>query len=163
MPTQRVASFKRIIPLSRRSLQAAAKGGVTYAEDHEVARCTGNCCRAFSIPNGEEFGLSPQGLDDLKKKLPQEPESTGRTDALFVADMLIYLGQHTRSPAGELTKETTHAVHFWTCKYFDKAGKKCAVYTHRPRMCRRFPGTRGCEHKACTRRTVRKTHLLVLP
>lgn len=92
------------------------------ADEAEIERCTGHCCRRFPID-----------LDVLT-----DP-TRNVLDGDFIRDMLIELGPH----------EDPNRI-YATCRHFD--GRDCTAYDQRPDMCRRYPYGRACEYAGCTRR-----------
>jgi Fe-S-cluster containining protein len=106
-------------------------------------RCTGHCCRSFSIPysireltRAAEFGrrqtqeYRPERFwyDDRWQKQTYMPE-----DAAYVADMLIQLPEKDR----------------FTCRHLLQNGN-CGNYAHRPGMCSRYPYGVPCTFNGCT-------------
>ena len=97
-------------------------------------RCTGNCCRQFSLPwTHTELAswLRNEALPDGMRSLDDE---TGGEVSMIVA--------MTRpAPNGD--------EHAYTCILFDGSG--CTAYEARPEMCSAYPYGKRCEHgKRCS-------------
>lgn len=116
------------------------------------SRCTGHCCRCFTLSASYE-------------ELKQSVESRSRDDKMevsrleddeFVLDMLIPLGKLTEEEALKLAGPIGNDKPFnpdaerFTCRHFD--GTNCTVYEDRPAMCREYAVTRPprCEYLNCT-------------
>ncbi len=85
-------------------------------------RCTGRCCRGFSLP------YSPTGL-------ASRAAAGGIEDGEQIAAMVIPLGESPTLPG-----------HWrYDCRNLLPSGD-CAVYESRPRMCSRYPYGRHCIH-----------------
>jgi Fe-S-cluster containining protein len=124
------------------------------AETVVTTRCTGHCCRCFTLP------VSPVEIGQrLLKARRGEPTTL---DIETIAAMLIYKGGHYRNPEarGSFDDEPGYRlVHFYGCKHLTVAGD-CGIYDRRPHFCRSFPEphqrneTGHCEFKGCTRRVI---------
>lgn len=92
-------------------------------------RCTGNCCRGFSL----EHPLA------VVKREYEIAISSGKSelipDVKTIFEMLI--------PLGEFRKQE-----LFTCKHLGKNGD-CGIYATRPQMCRDFPGPNPCPYRNC--------------
>lgn len=111
------------------------------------SRCTGDCCRFFSLGSPEEF----QAMNErLMNGTPSQ-----RKEAELVRDMVIYRG-YVPNP---LHGPKSLPWHWWTCRHFGTAPDGtgfCSIYDERPGMCRAFPENyRGdkCPYPNCTRET----------
>lgn len=92
-------------------------------------RCTGHCCRAFSLEH-------PYELVKLEyEKFLQTGASDQIPDVKMIYEMLI--------PLGEFKKQE-----LFTCRHLSKEGN-CTVYETRPKMCRDFPGPNPCPYRNC--------------
>jgi len=91
-------------------------------------RCTGHCCRGFSLEHPHEV-----------VKLELEKIKAGKTsfipDVETIANMLIPLG-------------TFRGQELFTCRHLSKEGN-CTIYESRPQMCRDFPGPDPCKYRNC--------------
>lgn len=106
-------------------------------------RCTGHCCRAFTLPKSPE---------DIRKMV----EEDRLNDGPFILDMLIYLGLFDVNPAGGVLDEPWH---YFTCRHLDTATGNCTVYEQRPHLCRNYPNDKACEFPGCTWDAVRPSPL----
>jgi Fe-S-cluster containining protein len=87
-----------------------------------MSRCTGHCCKRFTISTPYE-------------KLQQDPDSV--KDGRYILDMLISLNEE--------------GVSVYTCRHFDKEGGNCSAYEQRPRMCSEHPMYgKKCNWLGCT-------------
>jgi Fe-S-cluster containining protein len=127
-------------------------------------RCTGHCCRSFSLHRSPE---ELQSMSELPKGHPRR-----MTDIDQLVEMLIYLGSFPTNPllclkgedwqskavllggftlkpkTKDVTKEPGKA-HFYTCRHIQLNGD-CGIYATRPEMCRTYPNERLCEFGDCT-------------
>jgi Fe-S-cluster containining protein len=114
-------------------------------------RCTGHCCRAFTLPwTLEEMKIAYKR--DLAHMM--KARAGGATfptpDTVKVYPLLIPLakerGNHPLGPARQ-----SGTRYYYTCKFF-KDGN-CTNYEHRPKMCSSYPEYSGnalCEYEGCT-------------
>lgn len=93
-------------------------------------RCTGNCCKCFSIEQSYETVLS----EAAKTKSDANYHSTILA-VETIAAMLIPLGVARRQE-------------IFTCKHLGESGN-CQIYEMRPPMCRDFPGANPCPYRNC--------------
>lgn len=91
------------------------------ADQARGARCTGHCCRRFSV--------DLDALTDPKRNV---------VDGNYLRDMLVLLDEPPRDAARYLM----------ACRHFD--GRDCTAYSSRPRMCRDYPYGRPCKYDDCT-------------
>lgn len=115
-------------------------------------RCSGNCCREFSLPFTPAelaakafwaFALGEGPLGDPITYLHGIELSKIAQLAVFVR--MCKPGDP--NPAG--SPNTTGANHpVYTCRHFD--GANCTVYNERPNMCRDYPYGQPCEHSSCS-------------
>ena len=91
-------------------------------------RCTGNCCRGFSL----EQPLSVVEAEYAKTK---NGEQSFIPDVTIIREMLIPLG-------------VFKGQELFTCKHLGKNGD-CGIYEVRPKMCRDFPGPNPCPYRNC--------------
>lgn len=91
-------------------------------------RCTGNCCRGFSLE-----------YPHLTVKAEFQKFMTGKKSLIPDIDtiypMLIPLG-------------VFRGQELFTCKHLGKNGD-CQIYHQRPQMCRDFPGPSPCPYRNC--------------
>lgn len=125
----------------------------------EVERCTGHCCRAFTIP-----GMDPDMLawqpELWRMQRRGEPLPAGARIGIesdVIAKMVVPLGVFARVPTtGEpvvhVDGSGPAAGMFYTCRNLLPNGN-CGIYSRRPAMCREYPyrGDR-CVFRGCTRR-----------
>jgi len=109
-----------------RSIREVASWAIGLAEE---SRCTGHCCRDFSLP------FSP---GELRRRVIFE----GLLDGEQIADMVIYLGWR----ACVFKKDG----HRYTCRHLIN-GRDCGIYETRPVMCRDYPYGGRCKYEGCTR------------
>jgi Fe-S-cluster containining protein len=133
-------------------------------------RCTGHCCRAFSIP------YAPEDLHNLQRL------GTSDKERLQIADMVIYLGHFYSNPVlrtrGESWTEKAlqmarndkvklpememesgeyiprgrpfdDRMHWYACRHVQLNGD-CGIYDRRPNMCRVYPNGARCSFAECT-------------
>lgn len=113
--------------------------------------CNGDCCEAFCLNlSTDEIwraydawfeGKKVWVTDDGKKLKPM-------TDIHLVAPMLRSLGKHLVNPVSGDT--FNYPRELYTCTHFDRETRRCAIYEHRPHMCREYPGHKRCEYPGCT-------------
>jgi Fe-S-cluster containining protein len=103
-----------------------------------VSRCTGHCCRVFSLPN------SP-------KEVASKEFREGVVDGEIISDMVIPLDYEPLEDDGKPYRW------FYTCKHFD--GENCTNYEGRPMMCRTYPDGGKCVQLGCTMCQKGKEHL----
>ena len=128
------------------------------------SRCSGHCCRSFSIAS------APEKLEELKR--------TGTAEEKQIANMVIYLGRfHTNpllrlngenwvdkalqiarnekkpTPRMKLDSSPYHIVEtgvpWYSCRHVLLNGD-CGIYETRPEMCRRYPNGSPCVFTDCT-------------
>ena len=133
-------------------------------------RCSGHCCRSFSIRKSPE---------ELKAEflLPKDDCRRGK-DIDIMYSMLIYLGAFETNPLLRLRgeswavkglhlakrdmenhpqfqmelKETpsyNSTGHYYACKNLSLDGN-CTIYETRPHMCRSYPNGHRCQFADCT-------------
>ena len=97
---------------------------MSFPDFVETARCSGDCCRSFTLP------VSPMELAFGLKKIARGIK-TGWTDFEQIANMVIFLRNGT----------SEHGDRQWhyTCKNLDRATGNCTVYETRPKMCKDYP------------------------
>lgn len=91
-------------------------------------RCTGHCCRGFSLEHPHEV---------VKAEFAkfQNGEQSFIPDVEKIAAMLIPLG-------------TFRGQELFTCRHLGVDGN-CTAYETRPQMCRDFPGPDPCKYRNC--------------
>lgn len=111
----------------------------------ETARCTGHCCRGFTIP------YSPAQLQSAlaatRARVPPAPGLKIPLDVEDIAPMAVPI-EFVRPPADEGRPD------YWRyrCKHLASNGD-CTIYARRPDMCVRYPYGKACPFDGCTRRT----------
>jgi Fe-S-cluster containining protein len=141
------------------------------------SRCTGHCCRSFSIP------FSPEALEREYRMTKDDPARGKDIDTIH--GMVIYLGQFQTNPLlrikGESwTEKALHIAlkarenertvemssgdrralapysyerdqgqHWYACRHVQLNGD-CGIYEDRPRMCRVYPNGSECAFADCT-------------
>lgn len=131
-------------------------------------RCTGNCCRCFTIPySPHEVQASYWAWLRGGAQVSQmgSDNSPILQDIHILAPMLVYLGLFDRhpkqakqiNPMDEVLLRGRFDVqrHFYRCKHFDEKEKICTIYEMRPVMCRSYPNGRPCNYSGCTWRKMR--------
>lgn len=113
-----------------------------------MSRCTGHCCKAFSLP------LSPENLaDEVRLGFHSRISEIGT-----IADMVIYLGKgwmdvvtasftpvYTANSPGDPTRPG----YIYTCRHLRPNGD-CGIYAVRPAMCKDYPYGSTCRFDRCT-------------
>lgn len=106
-------------------------------------RCTGHCCRAFTL-NYDPESLRKMYTFEDGSPVPITPNSNSQ-----VPDMVIYLGRHKDPPNGEPMRNSGVLFeHWYTCKHLSAEGN-CGNYENRPPLCRDFPYKTPCPYSAC--------------
>lgn len=136
----------------------------------EIKRCSGHCCRDFTLP----FSPEEVRMKSLRAQLAPTDSPVGwKRDIAMIADMLIFLRvdkneHHMRAPWREL-------LYHYTCKNFDPATNNCTAYDTRPAMCRDYPyrltrhdkgykprAEGQCNYRDCTRQCEPPKELVAL-
>lgn len=110
-------------------------------------RCTGHCCRAFSLP----FSLEQMKVAYKKALADRANGRPINLDYIKVYPMLIPLadrpGKHPNGPARQGGER-----YYYTCRHFKNGN--CTNYERRPNMCRNYPqygsDDKLCEYAGCT-------------
>ena len=117
-----------------------------------MSRCTGHCCREFSI-----------AMDGVKQVM-LAPESV--QDGEQIASMLVFVRWAEPGdtlPSGRIVPPDHPHQPIFSCANFDRASGDCRIYEQRPSMCREYPYGRRCEMLGCTHpRPDGRTHLSVI-
>ena len=92
-------------------------------------RCTGNCCRQFSLEYPYREVLADYA------RFQADPASARIPDIATIAPMLVSLGE-------------VRGQELFTCANLSKEGN-CQIYETRPKMCRDFPGPDPCPYRNC--------------
>ena len=129
----------------------------------EVGRCSGHCCRAFTLH------FSPETVENIRVALDAEergeswPIGLPRPNGIdVVARMVRPVGPfHILTPAGDRFKGDD--AHWYTCEHHDRESGNCMIYDRRPGMCRDYPYGRVCNYLDCTRSEVTEEYLWVGP
>jgi len=111
-----------------------------------MSRCTGHCCRTFTLPFG------PEQLQDAYERWQHQSEpihKAGLTsadtkiwqDIWLIAPMVTYLGFSKKAPVkqvnpsdNELLGKPPEGYHYYSCKHFDSK-KRSAPSTKYARPC----------------------------
>lgn len=101
-------------------------------------RCTGHCCRAFTMHYSPEQLLSRCFYDN----------DVG--DGRVLASMARPLGYFSRADAPPGHRNPPSGSWWYTCAHFDEASGQCGIYDRRPRMCWMFPYGSACPYEGCT-------------
>ena len=102
----------------------------------DVNRCTGHCCREFTLHSGDDKVLNA----DRERWLA---EGKMNPEVRQIMEMVIPLQEH--EDEGGMFYTT------FTCKNFDVEEQSCLIYKDRPEMCRRFGAEEvECNHEGCT-------------
>lgn len=135
-----------------------------WEEIREVTRCTGHCCRSFTL------GRSPAELGQMVIRSRRyqagegdvEDPGSSPSNTNWIATALVYQGEHSKPPSGfnnltvspDSDRVPKEGDSYWYgCRHL--VDGSCGVYEDRPDVCRDYP-YRGCEcrNEGCTRRTV---------
>ena len=106
-------------------------------------RCTGHCCKRFTLPyspediqaqaeaheRGDKSWLDSKGGKHMKFN----------PDIEQIANMIIYLDRGEKND-----------LYLYTCGNLDKETGNCKIYEDRPSMCREYPYGKKCNFKGCT-------------
>lgn len=110
-------------------------------------RCTGHCCREFTLP------FSDQEIEDYAagRNLPPDESS----DSGFMARNAVFVGK------------SRYGGKYFTCKQYDAETGDCRAYESRPRVCKQYPNYKSgwvCGNKGCgwTENRATGKHLLLL-
>lgn len=113
----------------------------TIQDEIEIQRCTGDCCRKFSLP------FTPKELRDL---------FTGRKKHKYnIAEMkqIVLMVKFLETSRIHVNgKVVENDIQYYTCRNLNKETGDCKIYEHRPRMCSSYPYKRKCEYPGCTRK-----------
>ena len=112
----------------------------------EVSRCTGHCCRLFTIPASPE-DLAEQEARHAALARREAPDGPAYTDGPQIAAMVTYVGWFDRSPV----TGGPGGGHFYSCNNLGEDGN-CRIYDERPSMCREYPYRELCQFQGCTMR-----------
>ncbi len=94
-------------------------------------RCTGHCCRAFSLEHPHAV------VKEEYARWKRNPSSAKLIPNIeLIATMLIPLG-------------VFRGQELFTCRHLG-AGGNCRIYERRPQMCRGFPGPDPCKYRNCS-------------
>jgi Fe-S-cluster containining protein len=146
---------------------------MTIPEVKFKSRCSGHCCRSFSIAKSPE-----QFRRDFEMK-PDDPARPRDIDKLH--NMLIYLGQFHTNPLLRIKGESWaqkalqiarndepnntklqmeieskygllgphRGQHWYACRHVQLNGD-CGIYEDRPELCRLYPNGQECSFEDCT-------------
>lgn len=130
--------------------------GLAAEAEHEKAsgvRCSGHCCRSFTITTTiERLKECAEYVEAVKRGDVSVPRPdvllTPTEDLLMVSRMLESLGTHDRNP--EFPHEPVErAQPFYRCKNLTGSGD-CAIYDRRPKMCSDYAAMFVCQYSVCT-------------
>jgi len=93
-------------------------------------RCTGHCCRGFSLEHPLELVQ-----EEFARWRTNPEKATLIPDIGTIGAMLVPLGKF-------------RGQELFTCKHLSKEGN-CSIYETRPKMCRDFPGPNPCPYRNC--------------
>ncbi|MDQ7818704.1 MAG: YkgJ family cysteine cluster protein [Melioribacteraceae bacterium] len=128
----------------------------------EISRCTGHCCKDFTLAYSPEelkkefdetLSKNRKILKQIKdrEKRYDETISYMKSDIYLVPQMVIHLASIEVNCNGELHPLT---LHHYTCTNHDPVTGNCKIYEARPRMCSNFPyydhPNGECPYKGCT-------------
>lgn len=129
----------------------------------ETERCTGHCCRRFSLPipwmkvKMIKKAIA-RGIQDIPTGKPFRTWNIASEDFQKTMDMLIPLGEfreEVQFQRGHRSRKNEERQYHYTCRHYD--GRNCTIYESRPAMCRNYPDGRKCQYRGCTRRTEEET------
>lgn len=101
-------------------------------------RCTGACCRNFSIP------YSPFELREAYDAWrAQTPQKTPYLDDIWLIAPMVRLVRTAAAEGGPMR-------YFYRCVHIDDATGNCQIYGIRPRMCREYPYGGQCTFTDCS-------------
>ncbi len=108
----------------------------------ESERCTGHCCKEFTLP------YSPEELEARKGSIYEGEK---------IVAMVIYLGfgrwtLPRIADAEKIKREEKGEHHLYTCKHLLPNGD-CGNYADRPSLCTDYPYEGTCGWLDCTRKT----------
>jgi Fe-S-cluster containining protein len=128
-------------------------------ETREVSRCTGHCCRWFTL------GASPPELGNrlrLARAISSEfppifadlDLGASPEDLETISECFTY-GGYSKDPPDDIGMEhSAEPAHWYGCHKLQDNGD-CGIYDRRPQLCRRFPAWEAvggrCQNPACTR------------
>lgn len=121
----------------------------------EIGRCSGHCCRAFTIP------IQPETMEKMRIAVENqekgEPWPNGLwkpNDIHIVATMVRPFGPfHILTPAGDKFRFDSPQA-WYSCKHHDAESGDCRIYDERPEMCREHPYGEECNYVDCTMQQV---------
>ena len=108
-------------------------------------RCTGHCCRDFTVPLTREQLVEYRRRAAAGEPLVRDGEKNW-SDIETIVDMLVHVRTHATAPDGS----PLHApVSRYTCRHLQPNGD-CGIYERRPQMCRKYPYGGECQYRTCT-------------
>ncbi len=128
---------------------------------NEIERCSGGCCKSFSLPQSPielKFQLRVAKLARQRdlELMPLGPDY--RVDEIEkINDMVIFIRADSNKQMARDKDRPRARVYRYTCKHFDTKTNNCMNYENRPRMCSDFPYGKenadgSCDYPGCTRR-----------
>lgn len=130
-----------------------------------TSRCTGHCCKDFTLPISPmqfawwaklvKLGKKPifwrlygprRSFGDMARGAVTNhiPEEIAK-----VADMVIFKFA-SKTCLGNPGRKIPHLLYHYTCRHFDEKSGNCTNYANRPDMCRSYPNGGMCKYKGCT-------------
>lgn len=107
-------------------------------------RCTGHCCRAFTLPR------SPEELaEGYRAWLHQVPGANLVHDIHLIYPMVRHLRLYHAGEVAPDGKVVDQDRHYYRCVHVAENGD-CGIYADRPDMCRSYPDGNPCTYAACT-------------
>lgn len=123
-------------------------------------RCSGHCCRAFTLPvdpdglrRGLELWIAREEDDRPRARELLEQGTRFWGDIELIATMAVAIGQFERNPlAPDLVpnEDAPPLQWFYRCRHHDAASGDCTIYEDRPEMCRSYPYGDPCPFPGCT-------------
>jgi len=118
----------------------------------ETSRCTGHCCKNFTMPD------TPRRYEQdyrtyLNWAADQTKPEPDFKDIHIIGPMLIHLGHGFYDKKNSVfVPDKEQGGHYYTCRHFDVPSGNCLIHDVRPAMCRDFPYGGPCPFPGCTRK-----------
>jgi len=117
----------------------------------EVQRCTGHCCKQFSLPHSPDL-LEKDYQVYLKWAKDQSNPHPRFKETHIVSQMVIHIGEG-KIVSGKFIEGKTGS-HIYTCKHYNTETGNCMNYEGRPEMCKDYPYGDVCSYAGCTLKMV---------